>query len=94
MTAAKSELYRDLAAQLAALLDGESDWIANAANMAALIYHGLPELNWAGFYFRRGGELVLGPFQGRPACLRIAIGEGVRGRGGAGRGGAGCRDGP
>ena len=79
MTAAKSELYRDLAAQLAALLEGESDRIANAANMAALIYHGLPDLNWAGFYFRNGDELVLGPFQGRPACLRIKIGEGVCG---------------
>jgi putative methionine-R-sulfoxide reductase with GAF domain/alkylhydroperoxidase family enzyme len=79
MTAAKSELYRDLAAQLAALLEGEIDRIANAANMAALIYNGLPELNWAGFYFRRGNELVLGPFQGRPACLRIALGEGVCG---------------
>ncbi len=79
MTAAKSELYRDLAAQLAALLEGESERVANAANMAALIYHRLPDLNWAGFYFRRGDELVLGPFQGRPACLRIKIGEGVCG---------------
>ena len=79
MTAAKPELYRDLAAQLAALLDGETDLIANAANMAALIYHGLPEINWAGFYFRRGGELVLGPFQGKPACLRIPVGQGVCG---------------
>ena len=79
MTAAKPQLYRDLAAQLAALLEGESDRVANAANMAALIYHGLPELNWAGFYFRQGNELVLGPFQGRPACLRIKIGEGVCG---------------
>ncbi len=79
MTAAKPELYRDLAAELAALLDGETDLIANAANMAALIYHGLPEINWAGFYFRRGGELVLGPFQGKPACLRIPVGQGVCG---------------
>ena len=79
MNAGKPELYRDLAGQLAALLAGETDWIANAANMAALIYHGLPGLNWAGFYFRKGGELVLGPFQGRPACLRIAIGQGVCG---------------
>jgi putative methionine-R-sulfoxide reductase with GAF domain/alkylhydroperoxidase family enzyme len=75
----KSQIYRELAVQLAALLDGETDPIANAANMAALIYHGLPDLNWAGFYFRRGNELVLGPFQGRPACLRIAIGSGVCG---------------
>ena len=61
------------------MLAGEADRIANAANMAALIYHGLPDLNWAGFYFRRGAELVLGPFQGKPACVRIAIGRGVCG---------------
>ena len=79
MTARKQDLYRDLAAELAALLAGEPDWIANAANMAALIYHGLPDLNWAGFYFRQGAELVLGPFQGKPACVRIAIGRGVCG---------------
>ena len=79
MTASKSELYRDLADQLAALLAGEADLIANAANMAALIYHGLSDLNWAGFYFRKGAELVLGPFQGKPACVRIAIGKGVCG---------------
>ncbi len=79
MNAGKPELYRDLARQLMALLAGETDRIANAANMAALIYHGLPDLNWAGFYFRKGDELVLGPFQGRPACLRIAIGQGVCG---------------
>jgi L-methionine (R)-S-oxide reductase len=79
MTASKPDLYRDLAVQLAALLAGEADRIANAANMAALIYHGLPDLNWAGFYFRRGAELVLGPFQGKPACVRIAIGRGVCG---------------
>ena len=79
MTDAKSQLYRDLAVQLAALLEGESDPIANAANTAALIYHGLPDLNWAGFYFRSGDELVLGPFHGRPACVRIAIGQGVCG---------------
>jgi L-methionine (R)-S-oxide reductase len=79
MTASKSEVYRELAAQLAAMLAGEADRIANAANMAALIYHGLPDLNWAGFYFRQGGELVLGPFQGKPACVRIALGNGVCG---------------
>ena len=79
MTATKPELYRDLARDLAALLAGEADRIANAANMAALIYHGLPDLNWAGFYFRQGGELVLGPFQGRPACVRIPLGKGVCG---------------
>jgi putative methionine-R-sulfoxide reductase with GAF domain/alkylhydroperoxidase family enzyme len=75
----KPELYRDLAAELMALLDGETDPVANAANMAALVYHGLPDLNWAGFYFRRGDELVLGPFQGKPACVHIALGEGVCG---------------
>lgn len=79
MPDAKPQLYRELAVQLAGLLEGESDPIANAANMAALIWHGLPELNWAGFYLRRGGELVLGPFQGKPACVRIAIGSGVCG---------------
>ena len=75
----KPALYRDLAAQFAALIEGESDRVANAANMAALIYHGLPGLNWAGFYFAQGDELVLGPFQGRPACVRIAWGDGVCG---------------
>ena len=79
MTANKPDLYRELAAQLKALLAGEADRIANAANMAALIYHGLPDLNWAGFYFRQGGELVLGPFQGKPACVRIPLGNGVCG---------------
>jgi putative methionine-R-sulfoxide reductase with GAF domain/alkylhydroperoxidase family enzyme len=79
MTAVKSQLYRELAVQLDALLEGESDRVANAANTAALIYHGLPDLNWAGFYLRSGDELVLGPFQGRPACVRIAIGQGVCG---------------
>jgi GAF domain-containing protein len=78
-TAQKPELYRDLARQLAALIAGEPDPIANAANTAALIYHGLPNLNWAGFYFRNGAELVLGPFQGKPACVRIPIGKGVCG---------------
>jgi GAF domain-containing protein len=75
----KRSLYDDLARQLAALIAGEPDRIANAANMAALIYHGLPELNWAGFYFARGDHLVLGPFQGKPACVRIAWGQGVCG---------------
>ena len=79
MTPDKPQLYRDLARQLAALLAGETDRVANAANMAALLYHGLPDLNWAGFYFRRGEELVLGPFQGNPACVRIPIGRGVCG---------------
>ena len=79
MTASKPALYREIAEQLAALLAGEPDFIANAANMAALLYHGLPDLNWAGFYFRREAELVLGPFQGKPACVRIPIGQGVCG---------------
>jgi L-methionine (R)-S-oxide reductase len=75
----KPQLYRDLARQLEALIAGEPDPIANAANTAALIYHGLPNLNWAGFYFRTGAELVLGPFQGKPACVRIPFGKGVCG---------------
>ena len=79
MTARKPDLYRELAEQLRGLLAGETDHIANAANMAALIYHGLPDINWAGFYFRRGQELVLGPFQGKPACVRIPLGKGVCG---------------
>jgi L-methionine (R)-S-oxide reductase len=79
MTARKPDLYRELAEQLRGLLAGETDRTANAANMAALIYHGLPDINWAGFYFRRGQELVLGPFQGKPACVRIPLGKGVCG---------------
>jgi GAF domain-containing protein len=71
--------YRDLAAALDGLLTGETDRIANAANAAAAIYHSLPGLNWVGFYFFRNGELVLGPFQGRPACVRIPLGRGVCG---------------
>jgi GAF domain-containing protein len=78
-TGDKATLYRDLAAQLGSLIAGEPDRVANAANMAALLYHGLPDLNWAGFYFTRGGELVLGPFQGQPACVRIPWGNGVCG---------------
>jgi L-methionine (R)-S-oxide reductase len=75
----KDAFYRELARELGALLDGEPDAIANAANAAAAIFHALPDLNWAGFYFLRDGELVLGPFQGRPACVRIALGQGVCG---------------
>jgi L-methionine (R)-S-oxide reductase len=79
-TSDKPEFYRELAGQLEALLAGESDAIANAANTSALIYHSLPDLNWAGFYFLRDNEeLVLGPFQGKPACVRIAVGRGVCG---------------
>ncbi|HEY3847331.1 MAG TPA: GAF domain-containing protein [Acetobacteraceae bacterium] len=75
----KRALYDELARELDALLAGELDPVANAANAAAAIYHALPELNWAGFYFLRGEELVLGPFQGRPACVRIPLGKGVCG---------------
>ena len=75
----KPELYVELHSQLRGLIAGESDSIANLANAAALIFHGLPDLNWAGFYLMRGGELVVGPFQGRPACVRIAVGRGVCG---------------
>ncbi len=75
----KVELYRDLTEQLASLLAGEHDGLANAANMTALFFDALPELNWFGFYFLRGAELVLGPFQGKVACVRIALGRGVCG---------------
>jgi L-methionine (R)-S-oxide reductase len=71
--------YAELARDLTALLSGERDLIANAANTAALIYDAVPGLNWAGFYLYKSGELVLGPFQGKPACVRIAIGKGVCG---------------
>ncbi len=77
--AGKPELYRELLEQANALLQGETSRIANAANLAALIWHTLPDLNWAGFYFFDGQELVLGPFQGKPACVRIALGKGVCG---------------
>ncbi|HSP62409.1 MAG TPA: GAF domain-containing protein [Pyrinomonadaceae bacterium] len=73
------QIYDDLAAQLSSLLAGERDLVANAANFAALVFHALPNLNWAGFYFVKAGELVLGPFQGKPACMRIAFGRGVCG---------------
>ena len=73
------ETYRALAEQARGLLQGERDRIANAANFAALVYHALPDLNWAGFYFYDGEELVVGPFQGKPACVRIALGRGVCG---------------
>jgi GAF domain-containing protein len=75
----KRKLYDGLLQQLQALLEGETDLIANAANVAALLYHSLPDLNWAGFYLKKSDELVLGPFQGKPACVRIHIGEGVCG---------------
>ena len=72
-------VYRDLAAQLLSVWEGERDFIANAGNFSALLYHGLPELNWAGFYRWTGSGLLLGPFQGQPACVRIADGRGVCG---------------
>src|SRR5438309_5114281 len=72
-------MYRDLASALEGLTAGETDAVANMANAAALIWETLPDLNWAGFYRNIGGELVLGPFQGRPACIRIAFGSGVCG---------------
>jgi L-methionine (R)-S-oxide reductase len=75
----KAELYSELAGELDALLAGERNRVANAANSAAAIYHSLGALNWAGFYFLDGRELVLGPFQGRPACVRIPLGKGVCG---------------
>ena len=75
----KPTFYEQLAADLAALLAGERDPIANAANTAALLYERMEAVNWAGFYFRQGDELVLGPFQGKPACVRIALGRGVCG---------------
>lgn len=79
LTGSKPEQYAQLAAQAEALLAGEHDRIANAANLSALVYHALPELNWAGFYFFDGTELVVGPFQGLPACVRIALDKGVCG---------------
>jgi GAF domain-containing protein len=75
----KATLYSDLASALQGLVAGEPDGTANMANAAALIWETLPDLNWAGFYRNVGGELVLGPFQGRPACVRIPFGQGVCG---------------
>ena len=75
----KPELYRDLVSSLGALLEGETDPLANLANASALLSAALDGINWCGFYLLRGGELVLGPFQGKPACVRIAMGKGVCG---------------
>ncbi len=75
----KETMYRDLASALEGLVTGEPDPVANMANAAALIWETLPDINWAGFYRNIGGELVLGPFQGRPACIRIPFGQGVCG---------------
>lgn len=79
LTGSKSEQYAQLLTQVRALLHGEHDRIANAANLSALVFHALPQLNWVGFYFFDGVELVVGPFQGRPACVRIPLGKGVCG---------------
>ncbi len=78
-TTDKPSFYAELADQARGLLAGERDRVANAANFAALAYHALPDINWAGFYFWDGRELVVGPFQGKPACVRIALGKGVCG---------------
>lgn len=75
----KPAFYTELASQARGLLHDERDRIANAANFAALVYHALADINWAGFYFHDGAELVVGPFQGKPACVRIALGKGVCG---------------
>jgi len=75
----KSKLYANLVVQLRSLLKGEHDFIANAANFSALLFNSLPNVNWAGFYFLQEDELVLGPFQGNPACVRIPMGKGVCG---------------
>jgi L-methionine (R)-S-oxide reductase len=77
--ASKPETYRDAASSLAAVLEGETDPVANLANASALLAASLPNINWCGFYLLRGGDLVLGPFQGKPACVRIALGKGVCG---------------
>jgi len=77
--ASKREQYKDLVTQARGLMLGEPDMIANAANFSALIFNSLPDVNWAGFYLFDGSELVVGPFQGKPACIRIALGRGVCG---------------
>lgn len=75
----KAALYADLLSQTKGLLHDEHDLVANAANFVALLYHTLPDLNWVGFYFMKNGELLVGPFQGKPACVHIALGKGVCG---------------
>lgn len=77
---AKQTMYADLRSQLTGLVHGETDWIANTANFSSLVFNTMPGLNWAGFYFlKTQDELVLGPFQGKPACIRIKRGRGVCG---------------
>ena len=78
-SATKAELFAGLSAQLRSLLESERDFIANAANLSSLLFYSLADLNWAGLYILRGEDLVLGPFQGKPACVRIPLGEGVCG---------------
>jgi len=75
----KPALYAEITGQVRALTEGERDLIANLANTASLLYHSMPDLNWVGFYLLKDGELVVGPFQGKPACVRIALGKGVCG---------------
>ena len=79
MAKSKAQLYEELIQETSGLLEGESDMIANLANVSALIWNKLPQVNWAGFYLMKGEELVLGPFQGKPACVRIPLGRGVCG---------------
>src|SRR5437762_2852147 len=76
---AKNRLYEQICEQLYELLGGETNFVANAANTCALLFHSLPDINWTGFYIADGDELVLGPFQGKPACARIPFGKGVCG---------------
>ncbi|GAB7535294.1 GAF domain-containing protein [Burkholderia sp. 3C] len=79
LPASKPALYDTLVAQARSLIEAETDLVANAANFSSLVYHSLDGLNWAGFYFYDGTELVVGPFQGKPACVRIPLGRGVCG---------------
>jgi len=85
LTGSKPEHYVQLNQQLSLLIGDERDFVANMANMAALLFHQLADLNWAGFYLMKDGELVLGPFQGKPACIRIPLGKGVCGTAAASR---------
>lgn len=77
--AGKPALYAELLMQAQGLLHDEHDLVANAANFSSLLFHSLPDLNWVGFYFLKDGELLVGPFQGKPACVHIALGKGVCG---------------
>ncbi len=79
LTLPKPAFYEQVAREAAALIEGEPDWVANLANVAALLYHSLPDVNWAGFYLLKGETLIVGPFQGLPACVRIPMGKGVCG---------------